>query len=157
MLWTTKKSLPWSSLSSAEDGDVGSQKWGWTYIPEPGLPLLTPYRRHRKDRQIIHQSGLKTNKKMREKTRASTARPKLSQWSSNIWAMLRYFWIIATTVGSWSMPHPDLSTSRPWWMAPGSNTITLRLIFFVCKGQFECLHFQKVLVVEKPFGKPVFK
>lgn len=35
--------LPWFSPSSAGDGDAGSQKWGWSYIPKLGPPVLMPF------------------------------------------------------------------------------------------------------------------
>lgn len=66
--------LPWFSPSSAGDGDAGSQKLGWTYIPKLGPLLLTPFG----ETENIAYQPIRAEK-LREKTRPVTARPEFSQ------------------------------------------------------------------------------
>lgn len=63
--------LPWFSLSSAGDGDAGSQKLGWTYIPKLGPPLLTPFGETKKT-LLINLSEQKVTER-KDKTNDSKA------------------------------------------------------------------------------------
>lgn len=121
--------LPWFSPSSAGDGDAGSQKLGWTYIPKLGLPLLMPFgetentayqpiraKRNWEKRQDQWQQGLNSHND-----------PTMLR---QCWGTINYF--IVTMVGSRSLPRPVLSTLLHWRTALGSKTVDNRNKSILC-------------------------
>lgn len=122
--------LPWFSLSSAGDGDAGSQKLGWTYIPKLGPPLLTPFGETKKNtayQPIRAESNWEKRQDQWQQGLNSHNDPTMLR---QCWGTFNYF--IVTMVGSRSLPRPVLSTLLHRRTALGSKTVDNRNKSILC-------------------------